>query len=249
MRKLCVLLLFLCVLPLYAQETETTAPAPAPAGQEDALSQKVKAQILKNKKVKVNDLMVTNLDGTIQLQGVADLFGSRYYAEQNAKKVDGVKKVDNQIAVTTREVSDVDLTGTLTSKIDGHIQSTPFDYVGLRVHHGFVELFGEVRDMSLQRDAFEETVWTPGVRDVANKIELASISSGDERLRQTIYTTLKAQYPQYFAQRHPSVLILVRSAVVTLIGNVQSPVDVQKIANYVRNLNGVLNVVNQLQPY
>src|SRR5262249_7934539 len=249
-------LFILIVLPLYAQETQTTAAqegetvAPAaPAGQEDALSQKVKAQIQKNKKVKINDLSVTNLDGTIQIQGVADLYGSRYFAEQIAKKVDGVKKVDNQVAVTAKEVSDVDLTGTLSSKIDGHIQSTPFDYVGLRVHHGFVELFGEVRDMSLQRDAFDETIWTPGVRDVANKIELASISSGDERLRQTIYRYLQTQYPQYFAQRHPAVIILVRSANVTLIGNVESPVDVQKIGNYVRNLNGILNVDNQLKPY
>lgn len=240
MRNLVFLIALFLVLPLFAQDQ--SAPVT------DELTARIQKKIQDNDKVHVDHLTITNQgSGKILLEGVADLFGSRYLAGEIASKVKGVKKVDNEIAVETKEVTDLDLEGELINKVMGHLQSDPFNLVSIKVNHGFVELYGVVRDVSLIDDSFNEAIWIPGVRDVQNKIEAASISQGDENLRQLVYTRLNTEWPQYFAQAHPSVIIIVKGGRVSLVGYVRSDVERVKMASSVRSIRGVLSVQNNLK--
>ena len=150
----------------------------------DELAGKVEKKILSDRKVKVDHLQVTAEGTTIRLEGVANLYGSRYRAGEIASHFKGVSSVDNRIAVTTPKVNDIDLQSSLAARIERYYKSEPFDLISLKVTRGVVQLFGIVRDTQLKDKAFEEVIWTPGVRDVDDKIRLASIGSGDERLRQ-----------------------------------------------------------------
>jgi len=236
---LTLLFLFICSSLSFAQETAK--------GKYDELAQKVEKTIKEKDKIQIEALTVLNDGGTIHLEGLADLFGSRFLAGEISGKTEGVIKVENEIAVRISEVSDLDIESQLFDKIQKHLRGDPFDLVSVRVSHGFVTLSGNVRDTTLQDDTFKEAIWIRGVRDVKNEIVLASISAGDERLRQAIYRRLSRDYAQYFLGRLPSVVILVEGGRVTLVGNVQSAVDQQKIGNTVRSLPGVLSVNNQLQ--
>lgn len=232
------LFLLICSSLLFGQETAK--------GKYDELAKKVEKKIRENEKIQIEGQAVTNDGGTIHLEGVADLFGSRYLAGEIAAKVDGVTKVENEIAVRSSEVRDLDIESQLFDKIQKHLKGNAFDLVSVKVSHGFVTLSGNVRDTTLKEDTFKEAMWIRGVRGVENQIVLASISAGDERLRQAIFRRLSREYPQYFVGRLPSIVILVEGGKVTLVGNVQSAVDQQKIANTVRSLPGVLSVENQL---
>ena len=223
----------------FAQEAEN--------GQYDVVAQAVEKRISADKKVRIEHLQVLNKDGGIYLEGVADLYGSRFKAGEYASQTEGVTSVKNQIAVKDHEVSDLEIEGKLFEQIQKHLRPEPFDLVSVKVNHGFVTLLGHVRDVTLIDDAFEEALWTRGVREVENKIQAASVGAGDERLRQTIYLRLRREYPLYFAGRFPSFVILVEHGRVTLIGYVDSAADKMKITTMIRSLHGVLSVDNLLE--
>ena len=233
------LILFLAWGLLYAQQTET--------GKYDALAQKVEKKIGDEKKVEIEGLKVSNQDGVVTVEGVAKLLGSRIKAGEIAAKVDDVKKVNNQIAVTTGDVQDGEIEAEIIAEIRQDLLRGPFDLVSVKSNHGFVRLQGIVRDTTIIQKAYDHAVWTRGVREVRNDIKGASISAGDERLRAAIYNRLAAEFPLYFSGNNQQIIIVVENSRVALFGTVNSPVEKQKIESMIRSLNGVLSLNDQLQ--
>jgi osmotically-inducible protein OsmY len=216
-------------------------------GTSTELSRKVEKKVQDRKKVDIENLKVLDDNGTIYLEGSARLYGSVYLAEKAARKVDGVKDVKNHIDLEPDKADDVEIEAKISNKIRSDLRGTPFDLVSVKSHSGFVVLSGNVRDTSLIDDAMDAAIWTPGVRGVENKMEYASISAGDERLRQAIFARIKREFPQFFLGKDPSILIIVNNDRVQLVGYVDSNVTVQKIGSMVRSVTGVLSVDNQLQ--
>src|SRR5262249_4525819 len=153
----------------------------------------------------------------------------------------GIKNVDNQIDVRKKNLADLDLQGTIFQIAQKNMINGPFDLVSVQVNHGFVTLLGNVRDASLKEKIFKEAIWIPGVTRVEDKIQLASISASDERLRTAIFAFLRQLYPQYFRGAHPSIVILVDHGRVTMVGYVDSNADRQRILSSIRAINGVLS--------
>ena len=226
---------------LYAQQAEK--------GKYDELAQKVEKKIKKDDKIRIDGMQVLDLEGTIYLEGVADMLGARVRAEHVASETDGVIKVDNQIAVKSGEVKDEEIQAELVNKIQRHLIRGPFDLVSVHVNHGFVTLLGIVRDTTIRDKAYEDAIWIRGVREVDNKIRFASVGAGDERLRRAIYNKLSREYPQYFLGTVPQIVIIVENARVLLIGAVNSPVERDKIGMEIRSFGGVLSLDNRLEAH
>jgi osmotically-inducible protein OsmY len=242
MQNKLILILLLIFLPLFVFAQD------APKGEYDDVAKEIEKQIVKQKKVNIDNLKVLHNGDAIYLEGVTELYGSRYVAEQVARKTKGIKTVDNQIAVkSNRDVSDNEIQAELIRQVNHNLKGSPFDLVGVEVNHGFVKFTGTVQDQTLPEKIMKDAIWTPGVRDVSNQIQYASISVGDSRLRQTIYTRLKAQYPQYFIGKQPSIIIVVDGGRVLLTGYVNSEGEKQKISSSIRSMTGVLSLNNQLQ--
>lgn len=233
------ILLVLSVCFVWAQET--------PKGTNDDIARRVEKEIRDENKVNIENLTVLHDNGTIYLGGTTQLFGSRYKAEEEAREVKGVTNVKNEIVVTGQRSSDLEIEAEAIRRIRRHLRGSPFDLISLEVRNGFVTMTGNVRDQSLVRDGLESVIWIPGVRGVDNQIEYASIAAGDERLRQAIFRRIQREFPQYFVGADPSVLILVNSGRVRLVGYVDTNPTIQKIGSTVRSMPGVLSVDNQLQ--
>lgn len=242
--KTFLILIMLITTSVFAQETQTV-----PKGEYDDLAKAVEKKILSKDKIKIDQFKVLHYDDSIYLSGIADLYGSYYYAGKIASDFKGIKNVDNQIDLKLRDENDMDIQSTLIAEIQREMKTQPFDLVSVRVHHGFVQLTGIVRDQTLKDKAFEEAIWLKGVRQVENKIEYSSLSAADDRLRTIIYQLLASQYPQYFNGAHPSVVILCEHGRVTLVGSINSEVEKQRMLSTVRSISGVLSVNDQLSTH
>ena len=234
-----IVFLFISAGTALSQET--------PQGTYDDVARRVEKEIANEDKIQIDELKVLHNAGTIYLQGISNNFGSHYLAGEQAREVDGVKEVVNDIEVRSSDVSDTQIEAEAIRKIRSHLKGSPFDLVGIKVSNGFVTLSGNVRDQTLVRDALESVIWIRGVRGVDNKIQYGSIAAGDDRLRQGIYRRLYREFPQYFVGSDPSVFILVNAGRVRLVGYVDSNVTRQKIGSIIRSFPGVLTVDNELQ--
>jgi osmotically-inducible protein OsmY len=218
----------------------------AQQGEYDDVAKKIEDKINSEDKVQIDHLKVLHNNGTIYLEGVAKQFGSKYMAGKIAEELKGISKVDNQIAVSSSQVSDDEIQANLIGAIRRHIRDDqPFDTISVKTTGGFVTLYGTVRDATLVDKAFKDAIWVRGVRGVENKIELTPLSASDDRLRIAIFRRLQAQHPRYFAGR-PSILILVNNGRVTLQGAVGTEVEKVQIGSSIRSINGVISVDNQL---
>ncbi len=219
----------------------------ATEGEYDEVAKRIEEKILSEDKIQIDNLKVLHNNGNVYLEGVTKQFGSRYMAGRIAAEVEGVTKVENQIAVTAAQVPDEEIQIDLIARIRKHLRNEePFDSISVISKGGFVTLTGYVRRTSLIDNAFDEAIWVRGVRGVENKIEAAPPSNEDDRLRLILLRLLKVQFPRYFIGS-PSVLILVNKGQVTLIGNVSSAVDKAKMASSVRSVPGVISVEDRLQ--
>jgi osmotically-inducible protein OsmY len=215
-------------------------------GEYDDVAKRIEQKIHSENKIQIDHLKVMHNNGTVYMEGVAKDFGSKYLAEKIASKEKGVTKIDNQIAVTAAEVTDEEIQTELISRIRRVIRNEPFDLISVKSTGGFVTLTGFVRDTSLVDKAFDEAIKVRGVRGVENKIQMAPPSAQDDQLRAIILRLLRTQFPRYFTGR-PSILILVDKGNVTLVGNLSSNVEKEKMLSSVRSVPGVLRVQDQLQ--
>ena len=218
----------------------------AAEGEYDEVAKRIEEKITSEDKIQIDNFKVLHNNGNVSLEGVTKQFGSRYMAGKIAAEQKGVTKVENQITVTAAEVPDQEIEIELVQRISRHTRNEPFDLVSVKSTGGFVALTGFVRYQRLIDKPFEEAIWVRGVRGVENKIQLASPSSEDDRLRLILFRLLKAQFPRYFTGS-PSILILVNSGRVTLVGSLSSNVEKEKMASSVRSVPGVLSLDNQLQ--
>jgi|SRR5689334_4829109 osmotically-inducible protein OsmY len=85
------LIVGLCALPLFAQ-TKTASP-------DDRISDQVRMHLATDPDVKGGALDVSVKDGTVTIKGRVDTEKGKKKAEKLAKKVKGVKSVDNELVV------------------------------------------------------------------------------------------------------------------------------------------------------
>ncbi len=239
MKKVCFLVFMLTIGLLWGEE--------AAQGVYDETAKKIEKMILERDKVKIDDFKILHHGDSIYLEGIADLYGSYYYAGEIAGKYQGIKTVDNQIVIREKKVADEELEGILIQIAQKSLLREPFDLISVKASHGFVTLLGSVRDTSIKSKVFNEAIWIRGVISVEDKIQLASIAPSDDRTRFAVFQILRRDFPQYFRGARPSIVILVDHGRVTLVGYVDAATDKQRMLSAVRSLTGVLSVTDQLQ--
>lgn len=115
---------------------------------------------------------VSAKDGVVTLTGFIDTYAGKLAAERVAKRVRGVRAVANDITVRlTVERTDADIAADAAAALK--LQTTCADKVQIAVHHGHVGLTGTVEWFTQKEAAAAAVRHVPGVRGVANYIDVA----------------------------------------------------------------------------
>lgn len=122
------------------------------------------------------DVQVSGGDGTIRLHGVVDALSHKRAAEEIARRVAGVSRVDNDIAVANEETySDKEIQETLIKKLEGREETRT---IGCRVQRGVVTLVGHAPRQEDVEEAVRLAEDTAGVREV--RVERIKVGEGEE---------------------------------------------------------------------
>lgn len=121
-----------------------------------------------------DEVAVSAEGGFVTLRGTVESFGQRRAAAEDARKVEGVYEVDDQLKVDllgAERREDHELRGAALQALIGDVD-VPADTVEVKVHNGWVTLRGDV-DHQYQSDAaFNEVANLGGVVDVTNEIRV-----------------------------------------------------------------------------
>jgi len=110
------------------------------------------------------DVQVSAEDGVVRLSGVVDVLSHRRVAEEIARRIPGVRRVENDICVANEETaSDKDLVKAVTHKLTQDGNSLD---IGCRVHKGVVTLVGHAATYDDVRAAARRVEDMAGVREV-----------------------------------------------------------------------------------
>jgi osmotically-inducible protein OsmY len=121
-----------------------------------------------------NDIAVSVDAGMIVLRGSVESFGQRRAAAQDARKVDGVHDVDNQLKVNLLDAdrrADDEIRGVALQALIWDTE-VPSDSVDVKVQDGWITLKGDVT-YQFQSDAvYDDVAALYGVLGVTNEIKV-----------------------------------------------------------------------------
>lgn len=149
-----------------------------PIDHEQRLVQDVKDALLRGTESAGLDVRVASANGTIRLYGVVDVFSQKTAAEAIARRIPGVRHVENDITVANEgDFGDKRLLEVVTERLT----SVPdLRDVGCRVHRGRVELVGHVATRGDEMRAVQVAGSTPSVAGVTSHLKIGEGQDEDE---------------------------------------------------------------------
>ena len=212
-----------------------------------ALTSAVKER-LKGKYFK--DVSVMVQDGTATLSGQVNLFAYKAQAIKKARKTKGVKAVRDNIAVGGPTVPDNELQKNLLRRIemDRVGYGEVFDAISVSVQNGVVLLGGHAIGPVTQQSAVALAAYTPGVKEVINKISVDPVSQFDDGIRVATYRAIYGYPPlqRYAIVPWKPIRISVQNGRVTLYGVVDNDMDKQLAYMRAMQVPNVFQVTNDL---
>jgi osmotically-inducible protein OsmY len=220
----------------------------AAAGQQDVAGE-VRAKLGKSQ---FKDVQISvDANGIATLAGTVSLYEYKADADRAVHKVKGVSAVRNDIQVAGPDVPDAQLQKTLLDKLTyvsmGY--GSVFDAITLDVQNGVVTLGGHSHDYPNRDSALAVVSTTPGVKDVADNIEVDPVSPMDDGIRLAVARAVYG-YPslnRYAIDPAQPIRISVQNGNVELYGVVDSQADKNVAYMRANSVPGVFSVKNYLQ--
>jgi hyperosmotically inducible protein len=235
------------------------------------LTAKTKTALLTAENVPATSINVDTVDGTVTLHGTVHSAEQKARAEQEARKVSGVKNVRNLIQVVPEaqkeavKSSDSDIQKRVESAVesDPGLKNSSIDVQS--VNDGVVLLKGKAATVSDHLRALEIARSVPGVRQVKTEVtspdKLADAEIQRERdqpeagtrgigqAARDMYITSATKMRLLADERTPATDINVdtREGVVTLFGIVDTDAAKRAAEEDARKVSGVRTVRNELQ--
>jgi len=164
--------------------TTTPSESTAQAIDDSTITANVKAALVQDPLTRARNISVNTLRGTVELSGFVDSPSERHEAGDIARRVAGVRSVENQLQVNgvsgpvvgSAAVGSAVDDRTLTANVRAALASSPetaTPQIKVSTADGVVQLAGFV-DSNVQRDAATRIASAvPGVRAVDNDLRLA----------------------------------------------------------------------------
>ncbi len=242
-----VLAAALVALPPAAGAAALPWGAGAQPQQDDATAA---AQSRLNKK-QFHDVHVTVDNGVATLTGTVDLYEYKADAQKIALHTKGITSVRNQIEVAGPSVSDQELQSKLLEKLqyDRVGYGNVFNAITLNVQNGVVTLGGHAKDYPDRDSALALVSTYPGVKDVADEVQIDPVSTMDWQTRMAVARAVYG-FPtlnKYAIDPAKPIRISVQNGNVELYGMVDSKADKDTAYLRANSVPGVFSVKNYLQ--
>ena len=122
------------------------------------------------------EIAVAADDGIVTLRGTVESFSQRRAAAQDARNVDGVYDVDNQLKVSLTGANrrdDDEIRGAALQNLIWDVE-VPSDFVDVKVDDGWVTLNGNVSYQFESDAAYDDVACLYGVLGVTNEIVVSN---------------------------------------------------------------------------
>jgi osmotically-inducible protein OsmY len=124
-----------------------------------------------------NEIAVSADDGMVALRGSVESFGQRRAAAEDARKVDGVYEVDNQLKVSLIDADrreDDEIRGVALQALIWDTE-VPSDSVDVKVQDGWITLKGDVTYQFQSDAAYDDVATLYGVYGVTSEIKVNGV--------------------------------------------------------------------------
>ena len=124
-----------------------------------------------------NDIAVSADDGMVGLRGSVESFGQRRAAAEDARNVEGVYEVDNQLKVDLLDADrreDDEIRGVALQALIWDTE-VPSDSVDVKVPEGWITLKGDVTYQFQSNAAYDDVATLYGVYGVTNEIKVNDV--------------------------------------------------------------------------
>ncbi len=196
------------------------------------------------------DVTVIVRDGIATLSGQVSLYAYKPQAVMKARKTHGIKAVRDNIAVGGPTIPDNVMQRDLLKRIevDREGYGEVFDAISVSVQNGVVTLGGHALGPITQQSAVTLTEYTPGVKEVINKISIDPISQFDDQIRVATFHAIYGYPPlqQYAIVPWRPIRISVQNSNVTLYGVVDTEMDKQLAYMQAMRVPNVFHVTDDL---
>ena len=141
-----------------------------------------------NKK-EFRDVKVSENQGIATLTGTVDLYAFKAEADKRVRKANGVSQVHNLIEVAGPAIPDQELENKLRDKLayDRVFYGNAFNAITVSVQNGAVTLGGHALSYFSRDSALALVDYYPGVKNVADEIQVDPVSMFDNRIRMQVF--------------------------------------------------------------
>jgi osmotically-inducible protein OsmY len=197
----------------------------------------------------LRDIEVSVEGNEVTLAGRVPTFWAKDQAIKRTLDVGGVETVISELEIPVVE-DDADIVEDVGKAVMGYAHYTMFDQLAGRVDKGVVWLSGRVTpDRDKAGDIFERVAKVRGVQDVQSDIETLPFSQPDMNLRRAIGNRVFASqhFERFRSMSNPPFHIIVENSYVTLVGYVQTQIEMIEMQRIVAQTQGVIRVDNQIE--
>jgi hyperosmotically inducible protein len=147
---------------------------------DSVLTSKVKAALVQSDSTKAHQIDVETFRGTVQLNGFVDSTSAKAAAGRVASGVEGVQRVDNNLAVqeSSRSAGEVIDDSVVTAKVKAALiadKTVKAHEVNVETREGVVQLSGFVDSAAAKSTAGDVASRVAGVKDVRNELQVKQL--------------------------------------------------------------------------
>lgn len=222
------------------------APSAAFAGgrpSDTAVTEYVRTALQEDPRVDASRITVSVLDGIVTLSGEVGNLASKNFADLEAKKINGVRGVVNELTATPAYRTDSEIARDIKWRVLGASSVSPRN-LEVDVLEGVANLHGTVSSWAEYEQATLLATEVRGVRKVNNDIHVEyRTQRPDGEIRSDILAAIRRDV---YLTGLP-VFVTVRESVVTLTGSVGNAYEKQRAESDARWINGVKSAKNELK--
>ena len=187
-------------------------------------------------------------DGTATISGTVDSVAAKERASKEIMKVPGIASVINNLRIAPAIGGDDKLLGRVAHEIRMYPYYTIFNNIEASSEGGRVKLTGQVVQPWEKNDIGRIVAAIPGVKEVANDLEVLPLSPFDNELRWRIAAAIYRDpvLLRYSDMALPPIHVIVKNGNVTLVGYVHDQVEKSAAYRDARFAATYLDLSNQL---